>query len=216
MRERSRSRFEPRPFIAAPERADSSSKTATNPDLIDSYLQLRRIASPQDAPASATIQRAVKDDAPYANGNENGIKDHVKGEWGENSNGAVAGGHLYTTMRAKWGNWTADEAHSLQPGNRDAGLYLTHADTLSSKITNARHEFFIIKGGRVSKTKSSTFWPKTWSAADLGRTLQNSYKTNTNNIYASTANTSYWYTWEELGGNTAFPKARYGKKKDIN
>lgn len=63
----------------------------------------------------------------------------------------------------------------------------------------------------MSKLKESTFWPRDWGEEQFKAVLNNSYKTTTGNVYASKANTSYWYTWEMLGDNTAFPIGRYAR-----
>jgi len=151
-------------------------------------------------------------DTMYENNNEATILEHMGGEWNRQNDGAVTGGHLLASMIAKWGNAQFNQANDRNAVNQ-SGVYFTGSNALPNRITNEQFTFYlgIIENGRVKKsqTKNSTFWPRDWDEEDLRNVLNNSYKTNQQNVFASKQNTSYWYTWQKLGENTVFPLDRH-------
>lgn len=174
--------------------------------------------------SSTSIQRAVVqrvaigtlglltvNDTKYVNNNEATLLQHMGGEWNGNNGTAATGGHLLSKMESKWGAAQYQQPHNAASVTADA-VYFTNGTNLPSKITNVQHEYFLGKVGpptKHSNTKSSTFWPKDWSDTSFKAMLNDSHTTNTANTFASKANTNYWYTWQMLGGNTAFPLNRY-------
>jgi hypothetical protein len=153
-------------------------------------------------------------DTKYENDNEDALVNHMGGEWNGNNDGAVKGGHLLTKMVSTWGAAQYGKEHDLRQVDR-SGVYFTGGRDLPTHLTNQQFEFFLGRKVQNNKTmsrlKESTFWPRGWGEGEFRAVLNNSYKTNIANIYASKANTSYWYTWEMLGDNTAFPTGRYAR-----
>ena len=172
----------------------------------------------------AAIQRATLgsfndgvrvDDTTYDNSNWAAIRTHMAGEWDGGNESKPSGGHLLSSMVATWGAATYGTANNrnLQATDR-SGVYFTGANNLPTKPAADQHDYFLVQANgqkKQSKTKSSSFWPRGWSRADLKATLDNSYTTNQGNVYASKENTTYWYTWQTLGDDnkTVFPKKRY-------
>ncbi len=154
-------------------------------------------------------------EAKYVNGNWGTIETHMKGEWGGGDNGAVTGGHVLNGMTGEWGASHFSVARA-KPNVNASGVYFEGANNLPKNIDGTQHDFYLATVGnqkKLSNIKSSSFWPKGWSLDNLKATLDDSHTTNQANIYASKANTSYWYTWQTLGANTVFPVARYSELK---
>lgn len=143
----------------------------------------------------------------YINNNEKSIIRHMGGEWNKINENAVSGGHLLSAMEIKWGRSFSKSIPTLHT-NPKPGIYFEE-NIPNDRIKKAQHTFRIVSQSgtsiSISKPKSSTFWPKSWDSGKLRNTLNNSYKFGHNNSFVSNQNTSYWYNWQTLGDNSAFP-----------
>ncbi|WP_298769906.1 DUF4157 domain-containing protein [uncultured Shewanella sp.] len=147
---------------------------------------------------------------PYPNNNQAAILMHMAGEWDGINGHAVDGGHLLSTMEQLYGPAVAK---SMPNGESAAGVHFA-GGLPGDRITAHQHRFKLVKnnpgGGarRVSASKDSTFWPRSWSSNNLVNTLNHSYRNGNATDWASKQNTSYWYRWQTLGANTLFPIER--------
>lgn len=166
----------------------------------------------------------------YSNNNEESIIKHMRGEWDKKNNTAVSGGHLLKAMEILWGKSYSNSSPTLQ-SNPKLGIHF-EGNIPNDRIKGAQHTFRIVsRSGNsisISKSKSSTFWPNSWDRQELHKTLENSYEFGNCSSFVSNQNTSYWYNWQTLGNNSAFPisilsvtdsqriKMRKGRKKALN
>ena len=139
----------------------------------------------------------------------------MAGEWQQNNDGAVTGGHLLTEMEQTWGNAVPNSnptAQGVQQSNPADGVHFPGAVPNVRRVIGDQFTFKLVSTNnsqkKVSSTKQSTFWPTGWNRQNLVNTLQNSWQVGgSNDKYASKANTNntFWYKWQTLGVNTVFP-----------
>ncbi len=145
---------------------------------------------------------------PYPNANQAAVLTHMHGEWDGVNAHAVSGGHLLTEMVNDWGAAVPNADLGGLDANSAAGVHFAGA-LPGDKITPHQHDFKLVTGvagqRRRSNTKTSTFWPSSWGDNELTATLTDSHQNGAANMWASKANTSYWYRWQTLGANTLFP-----------
>jgi len=196
-------------------------KMADNSPQVKAQDKLKQIIQGSDNTEQSIQRKALGvlggytvDDTKYANGNWATIKTHVAGEWDKSNTSKPTGGHILNAMTAKWGQAYANKENKRNATTNASGVYFTGAIPNARKIVGDTFDYFLVdysdtSNKKQSKTKTSSFWPTSWDTSNLGNVLADSYKTNTNDTYASKAEVSYWFTWDSLGDDTAYPLARY-------
>lgn len=143
-------------------------------------------------------------DGKGVGGNIDNLLDHMAGDPPNSWQGSPSGGHLSKEMSNRKKFIDGDEAKPVftKPGSSNS----PHNRPV------AKWQWKEKDGDKTSKEKISTMWPDAWSKGTLKPVLENAYKTETADMFASADGTGVqkYFSFTKLsdgeGPGTAFPK----------